>query len=201
LVFGREPFPSKHEDAMPALLRSLIGGMLLVAPLSYVSRADDAPATIRIADGKMQLKAPGAWNRKQPQSPIIEHEFAIPAAKGDQADGRLTIMAASGGVQPNIDRWYGQFTQPDGGSTRERAKVTKSKIAGQEVHIVDLSGTYKDQRGPVAPAVERPNYRMLAAIVTGKSGPDYFFKLYGPERTIAENEKAFVTMIEGLEAK
>ncbi len=186
---------------MQSLLRCLFIGLLLVPPVSSRALADDAPSTISIAGGKMQLKAPGGWNRKQPQSPIVEHEFAIPAAKGDKADGRLTIMAASGGVQPNIDRWYGQFTQPDGGSTRERAKVTKSKIAGQEVHLVDLSGTYKDQRGPVAPAVERPNYRMLAAIVTGKSGPDYFFKLYGPERTIAENEKAFVAMIEGLEAK
>lgn len=186
---------------MQTLLRPLIVGLLLVAPLTPCLLADDAPATIKIAGGKLQLKAPGTWNRKQPQTAIVEHEFAIPASQGDKADGRLTIMAASGGVQPNIDRWYGQFTQPDGGSTRERAKVTKSKVAGQEVHIVDVSGTYKDQRGPVAPAVERPNYRMLAAIIATKSGQDYFLKLYGPERTIAENEKAFVGMIEGLEAK
>lgn len=186
---------------MQSLLRTLLFGLLLLASLAQRVLADEAPTTIGIAGGKLQLKAPGAWNRKQPQTAIVEHEFAIPAAKGDKTDGRLTIMAASGGVQANIDRWYGQFTQPDGGSTRERAKVTKSKVAGQDVHIVDLSGTYKDQRGPVAPAVERPNYRMLAAIIATKSGQDYFLKLYGPERTIAENEKAFVGMIEGLEAK
>ena len=127
---------------MQSLLRTLLAGLLLLAPLSQRALADETPATINIAGGKLQLKAPGAWNRKQPQTAIVEHEFAIPAAKGDKADGRLTIMAASGGVQANIDRWYGQFTQPDGGSTRERAKVTHSKIAGQDVHIVALSGTY-----------------------------------------------------------
>src|SRR5574341_2055418 len=32
-----------------------------------------------------------------------------------------------GSVEANLDRWYGQFEQPDGSSTRERAKVSKSK--------------------------------------------------------------------------
>ncbi len=53
------------------------------------------------------------------QTRIVEHEFAIPAAEGDKADGRFTIMAAGGSVDANIDRWYAQFSQPDGGSTKE----------------------------------------------------------------------------------
>lgn len=181
--------------------RILIRGLLVFVLLDSTVRGDDPPTPIAIAGGKLLLKAPAAWNRKQPQTAIVEHEFAITAVENDQADGRLTIMAASGGVQPNIDRWYGQFSQPDGGSTRQRAKVTRLKIAGHDVHLVDLAGTYKDQRGPVGPATERPNYRMLAAIVTTRAGQDYFLKLYGPQRTIAANEKAFIGMVEGLEAK
>ena len=69
------------------------------------------------------------------------------------------------------------------------------------MHLVDVSGTFKDQRGPAAPAVERPKYRMLAAIVATKSLGTYFIKFYGPEHTVADNEKAFLTMIEGLEQK
>jgi hypothetical protein len=110
-------------------------------------------------------------------------------------------MGAGGGVEANVERWYGQFTQPDGGSTRERAKVTKKKLAGHDVHLVDISGTYRDQRGPMAPAVERPNYRMLAAIVETDTLGTYYIKLYGPKQTIADNEKAFAAMIEGLAAK
>ena len=166
-----------------------------------LAQAQENPAQIDLGGGKFELKAPATWVRKQPQTRIVEHEFAIPAAEGDKTDGRLTVMGAGGSVEANIDRWYAQFTQPDGGSTRERAKVKQINAAGQDVHLVDVSGTFKDQRGPVAPAVERPKYRMLAAIVATKDQGNYFIKLYGPERTIADNEKAFVAMIEGLQQK
>jgi hypothetical protein len=156
---------------------------------------------MELAGGKLQLTAPATWVRKQPQTRIVEHEFAIPASKGDSADGRLTVMGAGGGVDANVERWYGQFTQPDGGDTAKRGKMKKIQVAGQDVHLVDISGTFRDQRGPAAPVVERPNYRMLAAIIETKSLGDYFIKLYGPEKTVAEQEQAFVKMIEGLEQK
>jgi hypothetical protein len=163
--------------------------------------AQDAAGSVEFADGHLAMKAPAQWKRKQPLTSIVEHEFAVPAAKGDAADGRLTLMAAGGGVEANLERWYGQFTQPDGGSTSDRAKVKELKVAGQDVHLVDISGTFKDQRGPAAPAVERPKYRMLGAILPTANAGTYFIKFYGPERTIAENEKAFLTMIESLERK
>lgn len=155
------------------------------------------------AAGRRQAAAQSTanWVRKQPQTQIVEHEFAIPSAKGDTIEGRMTLMGAGGGVDANIERWYGQFTQPDGGSTRNRAKVKKIKVADEDVHLVDISGTFKDQRGPAAPAVERPKYRMLAAIITTKSLGSYFIKFYGPERTVTDNEKAFLGMIEGLQRK
>jgi hypothetical protein len=180
--------------------KSIACGSLVVL-FCTAALAQENPAVMKLAGGKLQLTAPGTWTRKQPQTAIIEHEFAIPPAKEDKAEGRLTVMAAGGGVEANIDRWYGQFTQPDGGSTRDRAKVQKIKVGGDEVHLVDLSGTFKDQRGPMAPAVERPKYRMLAAIIATKNAGNYFIKFYGPERTVADNEKAFVSMIEGLERK
>jgi len=163
--------------------------------------AQDNPAQIELAGGKLELKAPESWVRKAPQTRIVEHEFAIPAAEGDPADGRFTIMAAGGSVDANIDRWYAQFSQPDGGSTKEKSKVKKTTASGLNVHLVDMGGTYKDQRGPVAPAVERPNYRMIAAIIETGGAGNYFLKFYGPEKTVAANEKAFVEMVEGLQKK
>jgi hypothetical protein len=185
---------------MPITKLAVLGLFLILAGMPSALVAQENPSILALGGGKLRMKAPATWIRKQPQSTIVEHEFAIPASKGDAADGRLTVMAAGGGVDANIDRWYGQFTQPDGASTRDRAKVKKLKVAGEEVHWVDISGTFKDQRGPVAPAVERPKYRMLAAIIATKSG-NYFIKFYGPERTVADNEKAFQAMIDGLEQK
>ena len=174
-----------------------LGVLLTVSP----SRAQDDPTKIQFADGNLAVDAPSTWLRKRPATSIVEYEYAIPASKGDENEGRMTLMGAGGGVEANIDRWYGQFTQPDGGNTRERAKVKKIKVAGEEVHLVDISGTYKDQRGPLNPAVERPKYRMLAAIIPTKSAGTYYLKFYGPQQTVADNEQAFLKMIEGLERK
>jgi hypothetical protein len=173
---------------------------LLLVALASTALGQDNPSVMPLGGGKLQLKAPEGWVRKQPLSTIVEHEFSVPAAKDDPADGRMTVMAAGGGIEANIDRWYGQFTQPDGGSTKDRAKVKKIAVAGQDVHLVDLTGTFKDQRGPMAPVVERPKYRMLAAIIATKMG-NYFVKFYGPQRTVADNEAGFLKMIEGLERK
>src|SRR5688572_26968373 len=84
--------------------------------------------------GKYKITAPGTWKQQQPKSGIVMHEFSSPALEGDKVDGRMTVMAAGGSVDANVERWYGQFSQPDGGSTKERAKVEKRTIAGREVH-------------------------------------------------------------------
>jgi hypothetical protein len=185
---------------------SSVGRLLLLALLVCLARvgvAAESERSISLADGKLQLTAPESWERKKPSSNIIEFEFAVPAAKGDENAGRVTIMGAGGSVEANIDRWVGQFTQPDGSDTKKAAKIEQKKIGGQEVHLVDISGTYKDQRGPFAggPVVERKGYRMLSAIVVTKEAGNYFVKFYGPEKTVGDNREKFDQMIDSLSVK
>jgi hypothetical protein len=103
-----------------------------------------------------------------------------------------------GSTEANLDRWYGQFQQPDGGSTRERAKVTKSKAGELSITRVDVSGTYA---APVRPgAAERhnePDYRMIAAVVEGPSGP-WFIRFLGPSKEISAGETPFDAFLAGL---
>jgi hypothetical protein len=152
--------------------------------------------TIRL--GAFQVTAPETWVRKPPQSRITSDEFAAPAAEGDKADGRFTVTAAGGSVDDNINRWIGQFKQPDGSPTKDQAKVSKQQVAGQTVHLIDISGTY-DDRPPFAPGggVQREKYRMLAAVIETKEG-NFFLKFYGPRLTISENEKPFHEMVQSL---
>lgn len=150
--------------------------------------------------GKFQITVPDDWQRQEPKSRIIAHEFAAPAAKGDEAAGRMTVMAAGGSVEDNIERWYGQFIQPDGSSTKQRSKVEKVEIAGQEVYLVDISGTYRDMPAPFAgggQVVDREDYRMLAAIIRTDEA-QIFVKFYGPRATIGEHAKGFRQMIDSL---
>ncbi len=151
--------------------------------------------------GAFELDAPAAWQSKQPRTRIVEHEFAVSPAKGDEQEGRVTVMGAGGGVQANLDRWYQQFTQPDGSATKDRAKVEKRQVAGQDVTVVDISGTFMDRPAPMAPGVERSHYRMLGAIIETKKNGQHYIKFYGPERTVTENAEAFTKMVDSLKQK
>lgn len=174
-----------------------IGFVLAVLLVAARAAADDHA----VALGDYQVQVSQDWERREPASRILSAEFATPPAEGDETAGRFTVSSAGGGVEANLDRWIGQFSQPDGKPTRERAKTEKKTVAGQEVHLLDVSGTYKDQpRGPMGPVVDREDYRMLAAIVVTDGG-QFFLKLYGPRRTIAAQEQAFRRMIDSLAAR
>ncbi len=181
-----------------AIFSALTTLALLAASVPAMA-ADDGTRDIVV--GKYQTKAPENFTRQQPRSKIIAYEFSVPAAEGDEQPGRLTVMSAGGTVEQNLDRWYQQFSQPDGTSTRDRAKVEKKTVGGHDVHFVNIAGTYDDKPAPfAAQGVERPNYRMLGAIVVLPEG-NVYFKFYGPRQTIADNQEAFKKMIEELKAK
>jgi hypothetical protein len=113
----------------------------------------------------------------------------------------MTVMGAGGTVAANVERWLGQFSQPDGSPTKDKAVTKTLKLAGCTVTLVDIPGTYKDMPGgPFAggKSVDRPNYRMLAAIVETAGQGSYFLKFYGPAATVAKHADGFRTMIEGM---
>lgn len=139
-----------------------------------------------------------------PRSRILEAELRINRVETDSADGRLTIMGAGGSIEANILRWQNQFKQFDGGSTAEKTKTEVKTIAGQRVNLVDITGIFIDSPGgPFSgrPKIERPNYRMLAAIIQTPANGNYFVKLYGPKDTIDKNEEHFKSMIESLKVE
>ncbi|MFM7206024.1 MAG: hypothetical protein ACKO4T_05050 [Planctomycetaceae bacterium] len=191
---------------VPRLAVVMVLAAVAVPPQLAAAQAVAAgDAVFTIADGSLSLEAPEGWRRVQPKSGIVETEFAIPSAGagpdgGPAAPGRMTVMGAGGSVEANIERWYGQFTQPDGGSTKDKAATKRLKVAGRDVTLVDIAGTYKDSPGgPFAggTAIDRPGYRMLAAIVEGPGG-NYFLKFYGPAATVEQHADGFRTMIEGM---
>ena len=178
---------------------AILSAVVLAAPARAQAVADKA-AAFTIADGGFSLAAPADWKRMPPKSRIVETEFEIPGA-GEAAAGRMTVMGAGGTVAANIDRWCGQFSQPDGSDTKDKTTTKKLTLAGCAVTLVDIPGTYKDMPGgPFAggPAVERPNYRMLAAVIETPDAGNYFLKFYGPAATVAEHADGFRKMIEGL---
>jgi hypothetical protein len=195
---------------MPACLRLLTVvvalGPVLASPGAAIAQPAETAAAFTIADGSLALEVPAGFEKVRPTSGMVETEFKIPS-QGQGADGqplpagRMTVMGAGGSIQANIDRWCGQFAQPDGGDTKQKVTTKAFKVAGCNVTIVDIPGTYLDKPGgPFSggPTVSRPDYRMLAGIVETPEAGSYFLKFYGPAATVERHAEGFKKMFEGM---
>jgi hypothetical protein len=172
--------------------------MIMGLKLAGADAAAPEPIVFTVAAGDLAMTAPGQWTKTKPRSSMLEAEFQIPKVGEDESDGRLTIMGAGGSIDANIDRWIGQFTTDDG-SPLSGVEPTVFEIAGQKIHLIDLSGTFIDSMGaPGGPTTDRKNYRMLGAIIETEDLGNYFVKFYGPRKTIDANAAAFKQMLESL---
>jgi len=173
--------------------------LLQSTALTSATAEDKKPDSIVLAEGKIQLDVPDGWQSKKPRNRIVEFEFAIPAIEGDDVDGRVTVMGAGGSIDANVSRWIAQFVQPDRTATSKRTRREEIEVAGQQIHLVDITGDFKDRpRGPLGPTIMREKYRMLGAIIVTDKLGQYFVKATGPRRTIAKNEEAFKKLVESL---
>lgn len=166
------------------------------APASPPTVGSAAPASDRQKVlGPFTLEVPSGWVEQTPRSPMRRAQFALPREGGDSEDGELTVfyfgMGQGGSTDANISRWIGQVGQPDGSSSRDKAKIRQGQVSGFRMTEVDVSGTLKASNMPGAPQrPARQGYRLLGAVLEGPQGP-WFFKLVGPEKTISRWADSF----------
>jgi hypothetical protein len=141
---------------------------------------------------------PSRWKRKPPSNPTRTAEYAVPHAAGDAEDGECTVITfgphQGGSVDDNIARWTRQFDAQKGEAARQTRQVN-----GMTVTRVDVAGTYHPMRmpgmaAPQAPAA-LPGYRLVGEIVSAPSGL-WFFKLTGPDATVAAAEAEMDGMVD-----
>ena len=119
--------------------------------------------------------------------------YIVPAAAGDHDDGECAVYffgpGQGGGVQANLDRWKGQFSQPNGQPTT--AKTAKRTVHGLPVTTIEVAGSYAGMAGPMGgAAAPKPGYQMLGAIIENAGG-NIFLKFSGPAKTVAANRAKF----------
>jgi len=172
-------------------MKKPIALLLLSLALVGIARAEQA--------GGLTWTAPAEW-KSQGERPMRAATYSIPAAKGDAEPAELAVFffgaASGGGVDANVKRWIDQFQKADGTSATKDAKVKKETIAGLSATAVDVRGTYMGG-SMMGPSTPKPGYRLLGAIVEGPGG-NVFFKLTGPEKTVAGAEKPFRKLLDGL---
>lgn len=151
-------------------------------------------ALLRVAAGAalgqptLLYDTPDAWIERTPDSPERVTEFRLPRVPGDVEDAELIVFFFGGrgaNVEAHLQRWIEQMEQPDGRSSFEVVSTTGFDANGLAVTVLDVPGTYAAAVSPgSATRLNKPNFRLLAAVVETPAGP-YFFKLTGPDRTVA----------------
>jgi len=140
---------------------------------------------VDLKDSGIAFQVPGTWKRVKPDTNIIEAEYELPTAEGDEYPGRLTLMSSGGAVEETLARRTSEFKFEPGEAP---AKETL-EIGGIESLLVDFRGEWK---GPSFRPIEpRAGYRMLFVVVPFTERSAFYAKLTGPRATIAAHEEEF----------
>jgi hypothetical protein len=171
------------------------------AARSSASSASPSPAV----SGELRYKVPEEWVTEKPTSDMRVAQYKLPKAEGDSEDALLVVyyfgQGQGGPAQANIDRWVNQMKQPDGHSSKDRAKLETVTVNGLQVNTVDVTGNYSGGMSPdSAPRDSKSIYRLRAAVVETPKG-SYFVKLTGPEKTVAHWDQAYSDYIKSFEFK
>lgn len=157
------------------------------------------------AAGELRFKAPDGWMVEKPSSSMRAAQYKLPKVEGDKEDASLVLYYfgsnQGGTAQANIDRWIGQMQQPDGSSSKDKAKSENLTINGLKVTTVDVTGTYTAEMAPGSGSFHNDdNYRLRAAVIETPKG-NYFVKLAGPAKTIARWEQSYTEYLKSFEFK
>ncbi len=193
------------------VLFAVIMALLLIAGCSSdqgkrQESADNKPAEMNSSTpyiaGGISWSIPADWNTA-PDRQMRVQTYIISPADGDSDSAECAVFyfgpTSGGGTDANLDRWAGQFEQPDGANSKDKASINKSEAHGLQITTIDLTGTFLVSGGPMMQVSEKKEgYRLLGAIVEGPQG-SVFFKMTGPEKTMAAAQNGFNSMLSTMQ--
>jgi hypothetical protein len=144
--------------------------------------------------------APASW-KVEAARPMRAATYSIAPVAGDQGIAECVVNyfgpGQGGGVDANIERWRGQMLAADGRPAP--ATVDKRTGRGVPITVIDTTGSYTGMGGPMmAGSKPAAGYRLIGAIVEGPGG-SVFFKLTGPAKTIAAQQKNFEQLLASIQ--
>lgn len=182
-----------HGGRIPGAPDDAVHGGGSATPPAAMEMPPAPPFDARHPDvGGITWTAPSGFTYRQPTVAMRLAEYVVGRA-GD-ADIVMTVFhfpGMGGSIDSNVERWLGQFTQPDGSSTLAAARLGTQQVNGLRVTTVDVGGTYS--AGSMGGG-SGENHRLLGAIVESSAGP-VFFKLVGPRAAVDSVEPGFRALI------
>jgi hypothetical protein len=183
-------------------LGALVVGLLPCGPCHAQGQSSEERKGTAVTIAGMESRTPGSWIEVKTKQQFRVKQFRLPRI-GDQKDDAEVIVyyfgeGGAGSVEANVKRWKSMFVPPEGKTIEDVTKVEQKKINCMAATYFDAHGTYLFRASPMATETERrPNYRMINIILETKNGP-YFFRLVGPDETVARYKKGFDEWIEGF---
>lgn len=157
------------------------------------------PIGAKTAQQPLQYVTPETWTSQKPTSPMRQAQYLVPRVGSDSQDAEFIVFyfptGEGGGVKDNIVRWRRMFTDAQGAPLPDEAvRIEQREVNGLKVVTLDQSGRYTPQMPGGPPGTPQADMRMLGAIVQANGG-NWFFRMIGPEATVAANRDAFEQLI------
>jgi hypothetical protein len=148
--------------------------------------------------GPLGFTLPDGWALKPVTSSMRSADFTF-------GDGEMIVFyfgtSGAGSNDDNINRWLGFVTPTGGKQARDVAKIdTKVKVNGQDATVMTVTGHYSDPGMMGSPPVDIVDGGMLCAIIPSTEGP-YYFKGFGPEKTLEANAAKFRAMLASMKPR
>lgn len=151
----------------------------------------------KVGPGEIAWDVPAKWKEIPSPNAMRLATYLIPRADGDPDDGEMSVSRVGGGVEANITRWKGQFDPMKPESSRRFER----QVAGLKVTIYEVAGAYTGMVMKGQPTKAREGWALVAGIVEVPGGDPWFFKLTGPEKTVAAARPDFESLMNSVRPK
>ena len=147
--------------------------------------------------GAFAFTRPAGWKSIEPTSPMRKAQLQIPGKDGGKpADITFFFFGEGngGGVEPNVQRWFGQLAgKPDSN------KAEPQDFNGVKVTIVTAEGSLK--AAPMAGITEEiADAALLGAILEHTEGA-VFVKMTGPGPLVKASREQFLGLVKSATEK
>lgn len=169
----------------PCSLVALLG-------LAAVAVGADAPATFKVSE--FTFTRPDGWEWVESTSAMRKAQLKVTDAAKKEI-GEVVFFhfgeGGGGGTQANIERWLGQFQEPN---DKLNSKIEEVTIGKHKVTHVQAEGTYLSGT-PGGPKTPLPNHVLLGAIIESAQG-NVFIRFTAPANLGKASREAFRKMVE-----
>jgi hypothetical protein len=165
--------------------------LLLLSALD-VHAQKDSP-TFKVSD--LTFTRPAGWQWVDVNSQMRKAQLKVTDST-NKTEAEVVFFdfgpGAGGGVQANVDRWFGQFVEP---KDKLNAKTEEKTVGKTKITYVQAEGTYKSGM-PGAPLTPMAGYALAGAIIEVSADSTIFARMTGPKALVQASVEDFKKMIE-----